>query len=59
MSRFGEPSVYKFLLKKDVNGLRKALNFKKSGVGGRDAAEALGEIGDLQPRWMKSRIWVS
>lgn len=48
MPLFGEPNVYKLKLKRDVKGLIKALNYKKKEGVRRDAAEALGEIGDTQ-----------
>ena len=48
MSLFGPPDVEKLKAKRDVNGLIKALSYQKSGQVRREAAEALGKIGDAR-----------
>ena len=46
MGIFGPPNVQKMMGKHDVAGLIKALGYEKDGAVRRDAAEALGELGD-------------
>ena len=48
MPLFGHPNVEKMLKKKDVKGLVKALTYKKNAVVRKEAAQALGKMGDPQ-----------
>jgi HEAT repeat protein len=48
MSLFGPPNVEKLKAKGDVKGLIKALGYKKDAEVRKEAAQALGEIGDTQ-----------
>jgi HEAT repeat protein len=48
MELFGPPDVKKLKEKRDVNGLVRALGYRQDWAVRRDAAEALGEVGDAR-----------
>ncbi len=48
MFSFGQPNTKKMVAKRDVNGLIKALAYQKSTIVRKNAAYALGEIGDVR-----------
>ncbi len=48
MGLFGQPNIEKLKAKKNVKGLIKALQYKNKGKVRRQAADALGELGDVK-----------